>query len=624
MSSYKIVVIAPDFELYQTASQVREEVTFAYEVVHANLDEAVLIARQLIDTGTVVLISRGGTLDRLRASFPDMPLVGIPITEYEVAATLATAKRISPVAAVVGFSNPLIQGAEKLAGMLDLNLKTYLVSSHDAIEAQVCKAQQEGYGVVIGFKAAYDCAVRLGIPAVQFNSQYEVVKKSLLDAKALLNTITREEEWKKRQTTVLNSISSAIFIVDCNGTIADRNKTAGPIEKALAGSDALHKIFTHEFARVASGETIVNVFQRIGAVDYNCSLYPIVLDKLITGIVIILEELSRLREIEHTARRKSVETGLKARYYFSDIQTSDPGMLRLVKQCTRYAQSDSTVMLYGESGTGKELLAQGIHNASLRAGMPFLAINCGALPENILESELFGYVEGAFTGARRSGKMGAFEQAHRGTLFLDEVGEISPMAQSRLLRTLEERQIMRLGDNKVIPVDVRIICATHCDLDAMNRAGTFRSDLFYRLNVLKVTVPPLRQRRGDIRILLEHFIRILVKKGRRESPLLSGQALALIEAYAWPGNVRELRNVAERIVVGLDEGPVSLETMLEILCLTKEEAVHLAPQTVKDQEQVLIMTKLREHKNSRTLAAQSLGMSKSTLWRRMKAMGIKD
>ena len=618
MKSAKIILIAPDLELYQTAIQIRHEVDFPYEIVLASLDDAVFHAERLKQDGALILVSRGGTLDKLRNNFPDTPIVTIPITEYEVVATLAEAKKIASRAAVVGFSSPLVQRADRLAPAIGLELRTYQISSQEDVEFQVLAAYREGAEVIIGFELAYNCAEKLGIPAVLMQSQHDVVKHALSDAHSLLAMIIREEEWKERQTTVLNSISSAIFITDKNGAVSDCNRTAEPLFELLGKGDIFHSIFSGHFVRVLQGETISNLFRRIGMTDYNCSLYPVSLHGQISGAVVILEELSRLREIEQTARRKLVETGLKTRYQFEDILTTDPTMCHVIDKCRRYARNDSTVMLYGESGTGKELLTQSIHSASARSGMPFVAINCGALPENLLESELFGYVEGAFTGARRGGKIGAFELAHRGTLFLDEIGEISPVAQLRLLRTLEERQIIRLGDTRIIPVDVRIICASHADLSSMCDANLFRRDLFYRLNVLEVSIPPLRQRKGDIRPLLEYYIDLLTRKAAVVRPQLTSEAVALAESYNWPGNVRELRNVAERIVIGLESDTVSREDMAEVLRLREECHQTVATQTIKDQETLLIQKTLAEYGNNRTQTAKALGMSKSTLWRRMK------
>lgn len=223
-------------------------------------------------------------------------------------------------------------------------------------------------------------------------------------------------------------------------------------------------------------------------------------------MVCTFADSGRIQRAEQRLRHQMRNKGFVARYDFENILTDDPAMLTLKSLAQTYAAANATVLIQGETGTGKELFAQGIHHASRRAEGPFVAINCAAIPESLLESELFGYEEGAFTGARRSGKAGMFELAHQGTLFLDEVGELPLPLQARLLRVLQEREVVRLGGTQVIPVDVRILCATHRDLDRSVAAGAFRQDLLYRLNVLSLNVPPLRERRGDITHLARYFL----------------------------------------------------------------------------------------------------------------------
>ncbi len=212
-------------------------------------------------------------------------------------------------------------------------------------------------------------------------------------------------------------------------------------------------------------------------------------------------------------------------------------MKHVIKTAKQIALTDHTVLIRGESGTGKELIAQSLHNASYRNKFPFVAINCAALPDNLLESELFGYEGGAFTGAQAKGKIGLFEQANHGTIFLDEIGDISPKLQSRLLRTIQERQVMRVGSDRLIDVDIRLITATNRDLEAAVREGSFRSDLFYRLNVLPIVIPPLRKRKEDILPLLQHFLGTTFKN-------IPPAQLRQLTDYNWPGNIRELENIA--------------------------------------------------------------------------------
>jgi transcriptional regulator with PAS, ATPase and Fis domain len=260
-----------------------------------------------------------------------------------------------------------------------------------------------------------------------------------------------------------------------------------------------------------------------------------------TGTCFNVQEVSYLRQLEQNLSRKLQDSGLTARYRFSEVLAGSPRMKRCIELAERIAGSDLTVLITGESGTGKELLAQSIHNASARHHFPFVAVNCAAMPENLLESEMFGYEGGSFTGALKDGKIGLFEQANNGTIFLDELADMPPMLQAKLLRVLQERQIMRLGSQRVINVNIRVIAATNRNLRRLVEDGQFREDLYYRLNAVTLKVPPLRERREDILALLKD---VLAAQGRPDLHLAPEAERALL-AYPWPGNVRELRNIAQ-------------------------------------------------------------------------------
>lgn len=276
-----------------------------------------------------------------------------------------------------------------------------------------------------------------------------------------------------------------------------------------------------------SGEVKVN------DINYHYDKYPFTLLDETLGYFITFQRIS---DVE-TASRQNVQKGYVARYQFRDIIRRSPVMEELISKISKISPTDFTVLIRGESGTGKELVAQSIHNASFRNKEPFVAINCAALPENLLESELFGYVPGAFTGAQEKGKIGLFEQANHGTIFLDEIGDISPKMQTQLLRVIQEKQIMRLGGDRLMNIDVRLITATNRDLDAAVASGSFRQDLYFRLNVLSFQLPPLRQRREDIPLLLEKYL----DAGYRN---LSDGEKQILQTYDWPGNIREIENVA--------------------------------------------------------------------------------
>jgi len=345
-------------------------------------------------------------------------------------------------------------------------------------------------------------------------------------------------------------------------------------------------------------------------------------------------ELARLTRLEVDRSRGRGRTGntppdrQRLRRGLNDLRGDSPAMQQLRQTVVLYARSPSTVLIEGETGSGKELVAQAIHRESPRqdANRPFVAVNCGAIAESLLESELFGHEDGAFTGARRGGHAGLFEAANGGTLFLDEIGEMPLALQTRLLRVLEEREVMRVGGTRPVPIDVRVISATHCDLEARVRDGRFRADLFYRLAVLRLVLPPLRARVQDIAPLLEWSLKgALAALDARPHPNLLAELKActpLLTGYAWPGNVRELRNLTERLALFLAAEPLQALTPGFMLSVAPELARGAAPASASaGQNRESAAAVLARFGGQRDLAADHLGISRTTLWRRLKADG---
>jgi propionate catabolism operon transcriptional regulator len=343
-------------------------------------------------------------------------------------------------------------------------------------------------------------------------------------------------------------------------------------------------------------------------------------------------ETARLTRLESMgARRSAVPEALRARRGLNDLRGDSQAMERLRQSVVLYARSPATVLIQGETGTGKELVAQAIHREGPRGmagNRPFVAVNCGAIAESLLESELFGHEEGAFTGARRGGHAGLFEAANRGTLFLDEIGEMPLALQTRLLRVLEEREVMRVGGTRPVPIDVRVISATHCDLEARVRDGRFRADLFYRLAVLRLALPSLRERAGDVVPLAEWSLKqALAALGARPHPNLAAEIRAcapLLEAYGWPGNVRELRNLMERLALFLAAEPLQALTPSFMLSVAPELARQDVPATAAGAGPAAAGGEtaaevLARFGGQRDAAAQYLGISRTTFWRRLRA-----
>ncbi len=353
-------------------------------------------------------------------------------------------------------------------------------------------------------------------------------------------------------------------------------------------------------------------------------------------------EMARLTQLEsnrHRARGAVVTDTLRAKHGINDLRGDSQAMEDLRQSVVLYAKSAATVLIQGETGCGKELVAQAIHRESPRTlgqNRPFVAVNCGAIAESLLESELFGHEEGAFTGARRGGHAGLFEAANRGTLFLDEIGEMPLTLQTRLLRVLEEREVVRVGGTRPIPINVRIISATHCDLEQRVREGRFRADLFYRLAVLRLTLAPLRARPEDIPTLAEWSLKnALASLGARPHPNLHAEMQAcapLLQRYEWPGNVRELRNLTERLALYLAAEPLQALTPAFALSVAPElasasiAAPSAIPSTLASTKRPIesASAALTRFNGNREAAAAHLGISRTTLWRKLRAEGHRD
>jgi two-component system response regulator HydG len=365
----------------------------------------------------------------------------------------------------------------------------------------------------------------------------------------------------------------------------------------------------------ASVETAVEAMRK-GAFDYVTK--PVDVEELKLTIDKALE-FERLRGENALLRERIGE-----RFNLSGIIGQSRPMRELFETLALVAPSEATVLVTGESGTGKELIANAIHESSARKDGPFVKVNCAALHENLLESELFGHERGAFTGAAEQRK-GRFELAHRGTLFLDEIGDMSLPTQAKILRVLQEGEFERLGGTQTLTADVRLVAATHRDLENMAEQGTFRQDLFYRLSVVPVHLPPLRERPDDLPLLAEHFLRRYAEKNRKEVRGFHPQALDLLARHTWPGNIRELENTVERAVILCPWDRITSQELPASIRGAEGSSTHSVPSpsglSLKDAERDLILNTLAENDGNRTRTAEILGISRQTLIHRLKEYG---
>jgi len=435
-------------------------------------------------------------------------------------------------------------------------------------------------------------------------------------------------EQEDTRDVILDSIADGVFTVDSEWRITSFNRAAEEItgilkEEAIGQRccDVFHASICETNCALKetfkTGRPVVN--RAIYVVDAEGNRIPISISTAVLkdksgntiGGVETFRDLSAIEELRRELERK---------YSFYDIVSKSDKMLQLFNILPSIAQSDSTVLIEGESGTGKELVARALHSLSYRKDGPIVAVNCGALPDTLLESELFGYKAGAFTDARKD-KPGRFAMAKTGTIFLDEITDISPALQVRLLRVIQERTYEPLGSTESVQADVRIVTATNRDLEKLVKTREFREDLYYRINVVRIKLPPLRERREDIPLLINHFIRRFNNLKKKLITDISPDALAILMSHDYPGNIRELENIIEHAFVLCRGTVINIDNLPEDI-RPKETKPLAKLASMDDLEAVYISEALKKNNWNRKKTAEELGIHKTTLWRKMKKLGI--
>ena len=579
------------------------------------------------------IISRGATANLIEQNIPEAVSVRAEPGDLELLETLKAAKNHGPRIGLLMFEDYLksynLQAAKELLGINSLTL--YPFRSREDIIRLVRQGSTDGMDVLVGGGTlAYRTGNSCGIKVLPVYSGQHALRNAVKQALSIIDARQREKLQLKCFTEAVSSITEGVLSIE-DGKFIVANKEMGNIfktdEQALIGrkvdntDDTLVAGYIRHF--LTNSREREKVLKILGQ-DYYIKKSHFE-EKGKKRIVAIFRRARDIQDQEQRVRTEIRNTGFFARYHFSDIIAESGIMRQLLKKAETYAATDANILIGGDSGTGKELLAQSIHNASSRAKEPFVAVNCAAIPATLLESELFGYEEGAFSGASKGGKRGLFELAHKGTIFLDEINSMPLELQSVLLRTLQEKEIRRIGSQRNIYIDIRVIAASNSDLMKMIREEKFRIDLYYRLNTLRLTLPSLDKRREDIRPLAMSFLNHYSQKYSLPLPALSEDNYRLLENRNWQGNIRELRNVMQRYVILSHEGENSIQ-----LCFDEDIATEAAlePQdvtsfgTLDEIEKAVILKRLKQNQGNRRKTAQELGISRSTLWKKLDKMEL--
>ena len=625
----RILLVAPFQDLYEVAEKVVLEqfgdVHDCIKVIQGNLQECMESVKQEIEAGAEVIISRGGTATLIEQNV-DVPVLPIEVGVIDILRAMMTNGKYPDKVGIAGFEN-VIYGCEEMESLLGIHFcEIYL---HDEAEAKtkIKEALTHGIELIVGDAISVKLAGELGVPGIMIHSGREAVYKVIREAQIIGNIRRQEKEKSVLVRTMIDQSAEAIIATDTDNRITLFNSMAEKLF-CISHFEALGKsLFAVIPAlRLCGSDTVDDVIEDIQQFDdKTIAVKKAVLqlaDETI-GRIYTLQNVSQIQKLEQNVRKKLHKKGLVAKVHMEDIIGTSSICIAMKKKAVKYALTQSTILVTGDSGTGKEMLVQSMHNLSTRANGPFVAVNCAALPEHLLESELFGYEEGSFTGAKRGGRQGLFELAHGGTLFLDEIGEMPISLQSRLLRVLQEKEIMHIGGDSVIPVDVRIIAATNQNLATMIEQKMFREDLYYRLNILRIHIPTLQERREDIPLLAKELVRKLGKVNLNVQRLDSGAA-EYLKNCSWQGNIRQLANIIERVML-LSDGPViTKKDILEArdeanvdIGLGVDEKIDFSTDNLGEMEKETLLRVLSEEKFNYSRAAIRLGIHRTTLWRKL-------
>jgi PAS domain S-box-containing protein len=630
-----IVLIAPYIDLYNLSTRLINEHNFSnVEVLLGDLEHGLSLAQNAVELGARVIISRGGTYNLIKKNI-NVPVVEIRLTAFDILRSFKSVYNYDSKIGVIGYKN-VIYGYDVLEEMLGSNAVKFNIKEDDLVEERIKECIADGIEIFVGDSIVCRIANQLGCKSYLITSGEESIVSSIEESIRILEGLRFENEITERLRTLIDFVHDGIISVDKDERIIVFNSIAQKMfnlsKNEVIGKKIVDVVGDNYRQAIISDVPKLGEILEIEKEKVTFNSVPIIVDEEIIGTVSTFQDITYIQNLEKDLRVKLLERGFVAKYKFDDIIHESNQIKNCIEDAKKYSKYDSPILVEGPSGVGKELFVQSIHNYGSRKNRPFIAINCAAIPPTLIESELFGYVGGAFTGAKRGGKAGIFELGHSGTIFLDEISELPLSLQGRLLRVLQEKEVMRIGDDKVIPIDVRIICATNKSLKRLVSQGEFRADLFYRINILVLEIPSLDERKDDIEILCKHFIKKYSKKYSKKIKYISAQSMEYLLDYRYEGNVRELEGMIERAVILCEKDTIEIDNFIvnkEISLDNETKSIKYriidkntsfiikGDSSLRDVEDEYIKYVLSREKNNITKTAEVLEIDRSTLWRKL-------
>lgn len=621
----KIAYIVPSETMIPTTEEVLKEeiVKGRVDVLTTDVFRPLAEYRRLCSEGYGCIIARGGTYNDLMQCADAVPVLQEKIRTSDILYMLNLVRKEYAGKIYVIIHESTAQKFEETSGLFGFPVEIKRYRSPEILK-QLIEDIPESDVLVLSSGIAASISDRTDLRYVELLNRDSTIRETVRRAEEYLRQFQENIKKVNVMASILNNVDEGILIFDEQYIVREMNVKAEDLlqvdaETVIGGHIDL--VIPDLPPKRETGNCNVNsprtFMRQIGRIMVNFSIHPFEFFKGEVRYIATMQDVTKIQELEHNIRLNLAKKGFAAKYRFHDILTQDPAMENLITRAGTIAKFEGSVLIYGENGTGKELFAQSIHHGSRRKDGPFVAVNCAALTESLLESELFGYVGGAFTGARKEGKAGLFELAHKGTIFLDEINSMPLNLQAKILRVIEQQEVMRVGSDYVIPLDVRIIAASNTDLTEHINNGTFRKDLYFRLNTFRLNLPAMNQRKGDILLLFKHYLSELehVKPERLE---ISSDFIKSLEEHPWHGNVREIKSTALRYhAFGGDNstGAILMQEKREDSLVDDNFKIDLH-QLNKTIEQMVIAS-LLEKDMSKSDIASALGISRQALYKKI-------